>query len=271
MPITILKADGIEAPLKKKRGRPKGSKDKATRRKPQHNTVQALRRRINGLAKKVDDVTRENDRLVRGFETNPLVLVRDPKGKKLTPEEIKEIANTPTSEVHAGATDELLAVTDRRSRVGRLMLRGVSRIQIAEHLKISSSTLQADVRAVRESWRRNVNQFSIEEAIGESLDFYREVRDVSLREATNPMCKVSDAINAASTALRAEDSKNAFLRTLGLWDLLGDEKRRAFRGESQRVLEQDGSDFSKVVSFMVAAGASQPVDGEFDDVSPVEQ
>ena len=270
MPITILKQDGTEAPLKKKRGRPKGSKDSVTRKKPRHNTVAALRKQIIKLGKHVDDVTRENDRLARGYVDNPLVLVRDSNGKTATEEEIKQIANIPSGEVKPGAKDELLAVTDRRVRVARLMLRGIPRARITEHLNISSKTLQADVNAVRESWRRNVNRFSIEEAIGESLDFYREVRDAALTEAGNPLNKVEHSLMAANTALKAEDSKNAFLRTLGLWDLLADEKRRAFKGEAQRTLEQDSGDFAKVVSFMANRSGEQTSDGEFDDVSPVE-
>ncbi len=270
MPITILKADGTEAPLKKKRGRPKGSKDTVSRKKPRHNTVAALRKQIIKLGKHVDEVTRENDRLARGYVDNPLVLVRDSKGKTATDDEIKQIANIPSGEVTPGSKDELLAVTDRRVRVARLMLRGVPRARITEHLNISSKTLHADVNAVRESWRRNVNRFSVEEAIGESLDFYREVRDAALLEAGNPLNKVEHSIMAANTALKAEDSKNAFLRTLGLWDLLADEKRRAFKGEAQRTLEQDSGDFSKVVSFMAQRSDEPPVDGEFDDVNPVE-
>lgn len=270
MPVKILKSDGTTAPIKKGRGRPKGSKDLVPRKPPRHNTVQALRKQINVLSKKVDDVTRENDRLARGYENNPLVLVRNPKDEKLTEEQIAEIASTPTGEIPAGSDDELLAITDRRARVGRLLLRGVPRATIAKHLNITQTTLTADVRSVREQWRRNVTQFSIEEAIGESLDFYREARDLALTEASSATNKVEHAIAAVNAALKAEDSKNAFLARLGLWDLLHDDKARAFKGEAARALEEDSNDFSKVVSFMVKAGTGHSVDGDFDDVSPLD-
>jgi hypothetical protein len=270
MPVQVLNKDGSTAPIKKSRGkgRPKGAKDKTPRKKPRHNTVAALRRQIIKLENKVDTVTAENDRLSRGYTDNPLVLVRGPQGKDLTREQVEAIADMPSGETQPGTKDELLAVHDRRSRVARLMLRGVSRAQITECLSISSKTLQADINAVRDSWRRNVTQFSIEEAIGESLDFYREVRDVALREAAAPN-RVSDAIQAANTALKAEDSKNAFLARLGLWDLLHDDKARAFRGQSQRTLEQDDSDFAKVISFMSKVGAAA-VEDDFNDISPLD-
>jgi predicted transcriptional regulator len=254
VPIKIEKnGEVIDLVPHKGRGRPKGSKDKTKRKPPRHNTVQALRKKILGLEKKVDEVTRENDRLARGYEENPLVLVRDP-ARPSTPEEIEQIATTPTGDVHPGgpkkAEDEKLFIHDRRSRVARLMLRGVPQYQIAEHLNVGTATVSADIRAVRDQWRRNVTDYSISEAVGESLDFYREIRDLAIREASNATNKASDAISAMSTALKAEDSKNAFLARLGLWDLLHDEKSAAFKGRSGRALENDSDDFSKVVSFM---------------------
>lgn len=274
MPVTIQKTDGSTETIKSARpGRPKGAKDKVKRKAPRHNTVQALRKKIIGLERKIDEVTRENDRLARGYENNPLVLVRD-SDKPVDPEEVAEIANTPTGEVKPGAAhdpeDELLAVQDRRSRVARLMLRGVPRKQIADLLSVSISTVTADMNATRKSWRQNVTRFSIEEAIGESLDFYREVRNAALVEGTNPVNKTSDCIAAINTALRAEDSKNAFLARLGVWHLLDDEKAQAFTGQTQARLDQDGDDFSKVVSFMAQAAQGETVDAEYDDVSPVE-
>lgn len=272
MPVTIQKTDGSSEPIKAKRGRPKGAKDKVKRKAPRHNTVQALRKKIVALERKVEDVTRENDRLARGYENNPLVLVRD-TDKPVDPAEIAEIAETPTGEIKPGAAqkpeDELLALHDRRSRVARLLLRGVPQYQIAEYLSVSVATVAADARSVRESWRRNVTQYSIEEAIGESLDFYREVRNAALVEGTNQNNKLSDATAALNTALKAEDSKNAFLARLGLWHLLDEEKSAAFKGRSREALEQDGEDFSKVVSFMAEATAGETVDADYDDVSPV--
>jgi DNA-binding NarL/FixJ family response regulator len=274
MPVVIAKTDGSIETIKSARpGRPKGSKDKTPRKKPRHNTVQALRKKIIGLERKVNEVTRENDRLARGYESNPLVLVRD-SNKPVDPEEIKQIAETPTGEVRPGAPqkhdDELLAVHDRRTRVARLMLRGVPQYQIAQHLSVNVATVAADARAVREQWRSNVTQYSIEEAIGESLDFYREIRNAALIEGTNPVNKTSDCVAAMNTAIKAEDSKNAFLARLGLWQLLDEEKSAAFKGNSRKALEQDGDDFSKVVSFMAAASNTDTVDGDYDDLSPVD-
>jgi hypothetical protein len=274
MPVTIQKTDGSTETIKSKRpGRPKGAKDKQPRKPPRHNTVQALRKKIIGLERKVEEVTRENDRLARGYENNPLVLVRD-SDKPVDPAEVAEIANTPTGEVRPGAAhdpeDEVLAVHDRRSRVARLMLRGVPRKQIADLLSISISTVTADANAVRKHWRQNVTRFSIEEAIGESLDFYREVRNAALVEGTNPVNKTSDCIAAINTAIKAEDSKNAFLARIGVWSLLDEEKAQAFTGNATARLDQDGDDFAKVVSFMSQAAQGETVDAEYDDVSPVE-
>ena len=133
----------------------------------------------------------------------------------------------------------------------------------------------SDIRAIRREWRESVNNYNISEAVGESLMFYREVRDLSVREASNPLNKTTDIIAAANAALKAEDSKNAFLARMGLYDVLDAEKRDAFRQGKTRELTHDAEEFNNVLSFMQAAATSGHTElediveaAEFSDVEP---
>lgn len=274
---------------KRGKGRPKGSKDKVPRTRTKAADVAQLRREVKQslasnvkLTKQVEKLTSENARLARGYQDNPMQLVTSPamsEGKKLTPEEIEEINAKAMGEIpFNGSEDELLALQARRTQVSRMVLRGISKADIAKHLEISYSSVTADVRAVRREWRASVNQYNISEQIGESLDFYREIRDLNLREAIDPANKVSDLIRASEAALRAEDSKNAFLTKVGLYDVLDQEKRDAFRSQATRELDADASEFTKVISFIGAAaqGGGNTIeevvtDAEYSDITPIDE
>lgn len=274
---------------KRARGRPKGSKDKTPRTRTRAADVAQLRREVRRsldsnrkLTRQVEKLSAENARLARGYIDNPMQLVTSPtasESKKMTPEELAAITEGAVGEIpFTGSEDELLALQHRRTQVSRMLLRGVSRADIATHLEISVSSVTADVRAVRREWRMSVNTYNISEQIGESLEFYREIRDLNLREATDPQTKRSDAMRASEVALRAEDSKNSFLARVGLYDVLDAEKREAFRAQATRELDADANEFHKVIAFIGAAAGKggttveQVVeDAEYSDITPIDE
>ena len=274
MAVTIEPRDPSK---RRKPGRPKGSKDTRKRQRATVSAMEKLERRLATLEKKAQGLELENARLRDAAdEANPVNLVPHPehtKGEPLTEGELVHIANGGVN--RKPMTDDMMAALARRSQVARLLLRGVAQTDIAQHLGVPYTTVQSDMRAIRREWRESVNNYNISEAVGESLTFYREVRDLALREASNPLNKTTDIINAASAALRAEDSKNAFLSRMGLYDVLDAEKRDAFRQGKSRELTQDADEFNNVLSFMNAAATSELTEVEdiveaaqFSDVEP---
>jgi len=265
---------------KRGRGRPKGAKDSKPRLRPNSQTVGELKKKVTLLTKKLDEVVQQNRRLQDNMLNNPVNLVpiskaSEKRGKDLTEAELEAIANS--GEIPPGAEDELLALTHRRKQVSRLLLRGISRAVCASHLGVSLATINNDVRAIRRQWRDSVNGYNISEAIGESLEFYREVRDLALNEASDPLNKTEHIIQAAQAALRAEDAKNAFLARVGLYDVLDEEKRNAFKASSKRELTQDAEEFNGVLSFMQAAATKRGTtleqiaqDAQYSDVEPLD-
>jgi hypothetical protein len=274
---------------KRGKGRPKGSKDKVPRTRTKAADVAQLRREVRRsldankkLTKQVEKLSADNARLARGYSDNPMQLVASQtasESKKLTPEELKSIAEGAVGEIpFSGTEDELLALQHRRTQVSRMMLRGATRATIAEHLEISVNSVEADVRAVRREWRMSVNQYNISEQIGESLTFYGEIRDLNLLEATDVTNKLTDRMRAAEVSLKAEDSKNSFLAKVGLYDVLDAEKREAFRAEATRELDADATEFHKVIAFIGAAASKggttveQVVtDAEYSDITPIDE
>jgi DNA-directed RNA polymerase specialized sigma24 family protein len=282
MAITIeKKGDGEpeEKPKKTRRkpGRPKGSKDSAPRRKVTYESHRKMERRLATLEKNQRALELENARLRDAAdEANPVNFVPHPEhtqGEPLTEGELIHIANGGVKRKQV--TDDMMAALARRAQVARLLLRGVAQTDISQHLGVPYTTVQSDMRAIRREWRESVNSYNISEAVGESLSFYREVRDLALREASNPLNKTTDIIGAVNAALKAEDSKNAFLARMGLYDVLDSEKRDAFRQGKSRELTQDSEEFNNVLSFMSAAATSEYTElediveaAEFSDVEP---
>ena len=277
------KSDDEPKPVRRKRGRPKGAANKYKKPASERPTITGTRKLENRLAhleRRLKALDLENARLRDLADNASLIeLVPSPKhtkGEPLTEEEVVHIANGGVApKKQPRHNDDLSHLLARRAQVGRLLLRGISQVDKARILQVPHPTVLSDIRAIRREWRESVNNYNISEAVGESLMFYREVRDLSVREASNPLNKTTDIIAAANAALKAEDSKNAFLARMGLYDVLDAEKRDAFRQGKTRELTHDAEEFNNVLSFMQAAATSGHTElediveaAEFSDVEP---
>jgi hypothetical protein len=105
----------------------------------------------------------------------------------------------------------------RRKQVLRLVLRGVPKQTIAEHLGVSIYSVYDDVKELTREMRQELRAFDYPGYIGMSLAFYDECRNIALRLATDNNEKSNGVkMQALRTAVAAEDSKHTFLTRIGL-------------------------------------------------------
>lgn len=277
-----------EAVPKKKAGRPKGSKDakprirgpKVTRAIKTDNVhLEQLHEQVASLRKQLESVLDQNQSLQRGYTEVPTALVKSPLNGPMPPEDmspakLQAIAEGrdgyKPGEVPWGASDEFRAVAARRSQVTRLLLRGVPYHTAATFLNVSMATLQADILAVRKQWKDEISQYDIATSVGETLAFYREVRDINLRHTEAKDVSVSDKIRASAAATQAEDSRNRFLSQIGFYDVLDQKRRQAFGQDSTQTADQ-GADFDEAMMMLAQMtqeernADSRAIEGEYTE------
>lgn len=109
----------------------------------------------------------------------------------------------------------------RRMQVHRLLLRGVPRSTIAQHLGISMDNLYADVKIITGELREEMRSMDYTMYIGMSMSFYDECRNIALRLATDNKEKSNGVKMAAlRTAIAAEDAKHSFFARVGLFKVV---------------------------------------------------
>lgn len=109
----------------------------------------------------------------------------------------------------------------RRKQVLRLVLRGVPKTVIAEHLGVNTATVYKDIRAVQFEIEKEVQNMNFPQFVGLSLAFFDEARNIALRLATDTNNKkVMEKISALNTAIKAESDKHQFLERCGLYRLI---------------------------------------------------
>lgn len=207
------------------------------------------------------------------------------KAKKYSPEELDTIANglhvsaefdlkedptsTPTSAEYTEdgsgnlkksfpqrtrGTKEHLEL--RRKQVLRLLLRGVPKLTIAEHLQVSMQTLYGDIKAVHHELATGLQTMDFPLFVSMSMAFYEEARNIALRMATDTNNKdVKEKISALTAALRAESEKHSFLEKAGLYRYAKPEATfpSAVQGQAEY---RDDSDFSDFMRLLTAGGDS---------------
>lgn len=106
----------------------------------------------------------------------------------------------------------------RRLQVHRLVLRGVSRPAIAMHLGVSVGTVYADVSLIYKALREELNNIDLPAFVGITVSFYDDLRNTAMRIASDTK-EGSNAIKlrALETALKVENSKQDYLKGLGLY------------------------------------------------------
>ena len=127
-----------------------------------------------------------------------------------TPEE-KHSRNTMTR-----ASEEELEL--RRRSILRLTLRGVPKPKIREFLQISQATLYRDLEAINDVMREEVNNFDLPLFVGQTIHFFRDVRNIAYRMATDPNVKDNRLkLMALRTAVEVEREQHKYLSLTGLY------------------------------------------------------
>jgi hypothetical protein len=143
--------------------------------------------------------------------------VKNGKGvRAFSKEELDDIANDVLGSRTPRATDEALEF--RRKQILRLLLRGVPKKTIAEHLSIKTDTLYRDIAAINSGLKEEIGNMDLQLFVGMTVSFYDEVRNIGLRMATDTNEKDKRIqLNALRVALDAETDKHRYLLMTGLY------------------------------------------------------
>lgn len=175
-------------------------------------------------------------------------------------ERVRQIAQTagapirrsaqPTTDGTTGAGDftpanrlaEVAALSPEYAReyrlrlVHRMMMRNVPLDEIARELDVSLSTIHRDRQTLKQLLCRAAEGLDINELIGDSMGFYREVQGMGLRAASNSKAPLNHRIAAMRTALSSKNDEHRFLQTAGVYDVLRYKPNTAGKGDDIRKL-----------------------------------
>lgn len=248
-----------ELPEKRRRGRPKGSSNISIKRKTNLEelvqTITVLAEKVSELEVTTQETLAKNEALSKGYLNNPINLpkVDGVQKKEWTPQELTAIAEG-KAEVPSNSPFELEAMEYRRSVVSKMVLRGVPRMEIATFLGVSLDTVRADIIYIRKKWQEAVCTYDLNFAIGETLAFYREVRDLNMGIASTVQAEgrfgsTRDRVAASHAAMAAEAGKNEFLSKLGLYKL-ADPKDTFPIGQDDDGMGADTKDLTNFVNLI---------------------
>ena len=128
----------------------------------------------------------------------------------------------------------------RRSKVQRLIMRGIHKQDIADALGIHLKTVYSDINAMKKQIRQNVMQMDLPLFVGETLEFYDEIKQIALRMASGHEFKDPKVrLQALREAVNAEDSKHRFLSLAGLYKAVTPSKAYASLQQDDDVSMQD--------------------------------
>jgi len=182
-------------------------------------------------------------------DLDKLLLPKSKSGKVYTHPSEAEIltilgdeANTPHGNpkgvMFASPSKEELEV--RRSKVQKLVMRGIHKQDIADHLGINLKTVYSDLKSIKKNIRKNVMQLDYPLFVGETMAFYEEVKQISLRMATDS--NITDKklkLAALREATNAEDSKHRFLTQAGMYKSVNTDSVYAGVNAGESVSMQD--------------------------------
>lgn len=107
----------------------------------------------------------------------------------------------------------------RLKQILRLILRGVPRKTIAEHLGLSMPQLEKDIKELNQHVKDEVSNMDFPLFIGMTLNFFDEARNIALRTATDTKeASNMTKMRALDTALKAEVEKHKYLQLVGLYN-----------------------------------------------------
>jgi hypothetical protein len=149
---------------------------------------------------------------------------------------------------HPKSTDEGLEF--RRKQITRLLLRGVPKQTIAQHLKIGLTTLYRDISAINDEMKREVSNIDLPLFVGMTIAFYDEVRNIALRMATDSNEKDNRTkLNSLKVALDAESDKHRYLSLTGLYGEVVKQSELYGKPRGDHTLDHDDlGDFKNFIS-----------------------
>ncbi len=102
----------------------------------------------------------------------------------------------------------------------RMLLRNVPLDQIANELGVSVRTIIRDRQELNRRLREEAKNLDINELIGDTIGFYKEVRGMGLRAASLSKAPLNMRLAAMRTALGATNDMHRFLTNAGVYDVL---------------------------------------------------
>jgi hypothetical protein len=172
-----------DIPVKRGRGRPKGSKGAE------------LKRGVAKVKARMKEFVRVETLADKCLEEGSVLGIQELLGKFVgTPKQRNEF---------------LLKYT------GKLSMMGYTNIEIATLFAVCPETVCHWRAELRERSNMRMAQYDQLSFVSETMDFYEEVKESSLRLANSNHVTVKERLNATSIALNAENSKQMFLQKIG--------------------------------------------------------
>lgn len=125
----------------------------------------------------------------------------------------------------------------RLKALHKLLLREVPIDKIAQQLGVSRDTVERDRRVLYKQLKKEAQSLDINEMIGDTLAFYRDITSSALRLASDPSAPVAARLAAMKTALQSKNDSHKFMQAAGVYDVL------KFRAE----VESDKEDVSTLI------------------------
>lgn len=148
------------------------------------------------------------------------------------------------------------AVELRRKQIHRLLLRGVPRGTIASYLNETVETISADIKFINKALKDELQNLDYPQYIANSLSFYEECRNISLRLATDTKEDSNTVkMGALRVAMEAERQKHELLRNVGLFKTVSPTDPFSGIQTGRHGSYTDGNDVNQFVQLIAAAAS----------------
>lgn len=146
----------------------------------------------------------------------------------LDPSVAEGAPSTPTSPMDilmsrgANGTDKATkSQRDMRVRmVAKSMLRGVDEFTMAKSFNVSVGQIRKDVRYVKEQIAKQASEMDINDFLGDSMMFFKEIQFSSLRIASKTKTTDGTKLAALRTALASRADMARLMKSVGVFDAL---------------------------------------------------
>ena len=105
----------------------------------------------------------------------------------------------------------------RRLRVHRLLLRGISRHDMATHFGVSLQTIYNDCSIINQQIKSEMQNIDLPAFVGTTVSFYDMLRNESTKLAFDEKLSTRERLKAMATACHIENTKQTYLEKRGLY------------------------------------------------------